>query len=35
LTTTRPELIPRDLGRDEDPASGRVDFRIVAGRLMR
>ena len=33
LTTTRPELIPRDLGRGEDPARDRVDFRIVAGRL--
>ena len=35
LTTTRPELIPRDLGEDEDPASHRVDFRIVGGRLSR
>jgi len=34
LTTTRPELIPRDLGQLEgDSGSGRVDFRIVAGRL--
>ncbi len=34
LTTTRPELIPRDLG-DEDPMSQRIDFRIVAGHLTR
>jgi len=35
LTTTRPELIPRDLAGDEDSVSGRVDFRIVEGRLSR
>ena len=35
LTTTRPELIPRDLVGDEDSVSGRVDFRIVEGRLSR
>lgn len=35
LTTTRPELIPRDLGVDEDPRNARVDFRIVAGRVTR
>lgn len=34
LTTTRPELIPRALG-DEDPKNGRVDLRIVGGRLIR
>lgn len=35
LTTTRPELIPQKLGRDEDSRSDRVDFRIVGGRLSR
>lgn len=35
LTTTRPDLIPRDLGRDEDSAGERRDFRIVAGALSR
>ncbi len=37
LTTTRPELIPLDLGKLEssaDSGKGRVDFRIVAGRLI-
>ncbi len=32
LTTTRPELIPLELG-SENPANARVDFRIVAGRV--
>jgi DNA replication and repair protein RecF len=34
LTTTRPELIPRALG-DENDANARVDVRIVAGRVTR